>query len=119
MEMFLLSDLTTAFYGVVFGCLIGVVYDFFRVFRLLFHAGTIRLFLEDFIFSVLLAGSVFAFCFIFNSGKIRFFYLIAALLGWILYYFTAGRLIYRGIKTIFGKIRKLFGRRKQHQNTNI
>lgn len=111
MEMFLVSDLLTALYGFIFGCLIGIVYDFFRVFRLMFHVGTVRLFIEDFMFSVFLAASVFAFCFLFNSGKIRFFYLLAALLGWICYYFTVGRLVYRGMKAVFGKIRLLFEKR--------
>ena len=116
MEMLLFADLAIAFYGFLFGCLIGLVYDFFRVFRLVFNAGTVVLFIEDFIFSVFLAVSVFAFCFLFNNGKIRFFYLIAALLGWVLYYLTAGKLIYRAIKWIFSGIRKFTGFHFKHKH---
>ena len=112
MEMILFSDLSTVFYGFLFGCIIGLVYDFFRVFRLVFHTGTGLLFFEDFIFSVFLAGSVFAFCFLFNIGKIRFFYLTASRFGGILYYFTVGRLAYRGMKALFRT-----GRRFLHRET--
>ena len=120
MEMILFTDLSTVLYGFIFGCLVGLVYDFFRVFRLVFHAGMILLFIEDFIFSVFLAGSVFAFCFLFNSGKIRFFYLIAILFGWILYYFTVGRLAYRGMKALFRTGRRFFrGEKRKREKKKI
>lgn len=118
MEMLLFFDLAITAYGLVFGCLIGVVYDFFRVFRLIFHAGTVMLFIEDLIFSLLFAISVFAFCFVFNSGKIRFFYLIAALLGWLIYYLTVGKLLYRGLKTLFSKFHRLLSGRHSKQPSN-
>jgi len=83
-----------------FGVALGVIYDLFRIIRVAFPMGKIIVFIEDLLF--LISAGLFSFIFILtvNSGRIRIFLLIAAAIGFILYYFTIGKLILKSAQSI-------------------
>lgn len=72
------------------GVLIGLIYDIFRIGRVIFGGGRIKLFLEDVLFLVM-AALVFA-VFTFNAtmGVVRMFAAIGALIGFFAYRFSLG-----------------------------
>lgn len=83
----------------------GVVYDCFRVLRLFIPTGEKLAFMEDGIFFLLITIVNFLFFLSRTYGKLRVFLLIGELLGFLVYYLTAGRAVFflmfhlsRGVK---------------------
>ncbi len=74
---------------------LGVLYDLFRILRLIIPSGKIISFVEDIIYFLLCGVISFAFLLAVNNGIVRGYLLIGEFLGAALYYFTLGKLIYR------------------------
>lgn len=74
------------FYAVLLGMMLGILFDLFRFFRLLFNDK----FLFDFLFWILSAIAVFCYLLIFNNGDIRSIYFFFVFLGFIMVVFTLG-----------------------------
>lgn len=74
------------FYAVLLGMTLGIVFDIFRFFRLLFNDK----FFFDFLFWILSAIAVFCYLLIFNSGEIRVIYFLLFFIGFIIIVFTLG-----------------------------
>lgn len=72
------------------GALIGLVYDVFRIGRVVFGGGRIKLFLEDLLFSVMSALIFAVFTFNATMGVVRMFAAIGALIGFFAYRFSLG-----------------------------
>ena len=72
------------------GAVIGVIYDVFRVGRVIYSGGRIKLFFEDVLFFIM-ASLVFT-VFMFNAtmGVIRMFAAFGALIGFFAYRFSLG-----------------------------
>lgn len=100
------NQLLMFFLSVAFSALVGFEYDLFRFSRLIFHPGVWAVFAEDLIFFILCSVEFFLFCFIFNNGEIRLFIVLTCVLGWIVYYLTAGKFIYGIMKKSVLKIGK-------------
>ncbi len=78
--------------SVLFGLAVGLLYDFFRVGRVIINGGKIRLFFEDVLFSAVCA---LMFCvLIFNTtmGTIRLFTVLGFSIGFFVYRFSLGLL---------------------------
>ena len=112
LDISVVNEIWLVAYSIGFGICVGIVYDLFRVSRLVFHLNSVFVFIEDLFFCLLVAVSYFVFCFIFNSGQIRLYVTAAAVLGWFLYYITVGRAVYyiirkcgKGIKKLIFKIK--------------
>ncbi len=91
MWLLLFQDRGAAFLAsLLTGVIIGVVYDVFRVGRVVTGGGRIKLFFEDVLF-FLMAALVFC-VFIFNAtmGVIRMFASVGVLLGFFAYRFSLG-----------------------------
>lgn len=89
-----LSDQAIAFlWAVVLGAALGVLYDWFRIGRILKQKWWLTVFLEDLLFA--LAGALAtAFCFTFtNHGQVRMFLLVGEALGFVIYFNTVGVLV--------------------------
>ena len=72
-----LADQTVTFLiACCFGAAFGVLYDFFRVFRLIRKSGKLAIFFQDIVFFVLSAGGTFVLMLARSMGEMRF-YIIA------------------------------------------
>ncbi|WP_408646597.1 spore cortex biosynthesis protein YabQ [Vallitalea okinawensis] len=78
---------------VLTGCLLGLVYDLIRIIRRIIRHNNIAMNMEDFLFFILCGFVVFLILFNDNYGEIRFFSLIGATLGTIIYFFSLSSMI--------------------------
>ncbi len=108
MEIFLGKQLINIAYSVILGLIFGIFYDIIRIIHILCgiasysgeNVGMKRGKLAFFVFFVLdiaymLAVTAFYSLFVYwsYSGSFRMFMLIAAILGFVIYYNTAGRVV--------------------------
>ena len=90
---------TFIFYSVLIGALLGAVYDVFRIIRIAFDTAgrgivtDIVYFICDVMFFIIAAIGSAIFIFHVNNGRIRGIALFGSLVGFLLYYNTAGRLV--------------------------
>ena len=120
------------FYSLGFGFLLGILYDIFRLVRLIVSRSKgVILFMDLLYFAVC---SLLVFCFILaaDSGKVRLYTVAGEVIGWLIYYFSFGTVairfsnavvsffkrvnyaVSRRIKSVFGKIFRKF--RKTGEN---
>ena len=72
------------------GFVIGLIYDAFRISRVLYSGGNIKQFFEDFFFCIMAACVFTVCCFNISLGIVRMFIAFGALLGFFTYRFTFG-----------------------------
>ena len=98
LQLFLLSC--------AFGIPIGIVFDIFRVIRMIIHHNKIAAALEDILFFCLYG--VFLMCFTISMARseFRFYYCAGNLIGFILYYVTAGTVVTGILRKIIGFIKR-------------
>lgn len=109
-------------YSATVGAALGVVYDFFRIFRVAFcqsdgakekkpkHWFSFLngvIFLQDIAFWIITAVVTILFTFMANRGQVRLFALTGQLAGFSLYYFTLGRLVYKAAERIINFIKRI------------
>lgn len=107
---FSVSEQTVQFLlSVVLGAGLGIVYDCFRVFRILFPPArkTGAVCAGDIAFMIISGAAVFLFAALFCRSQVRFFSIIGALLGFILYILTIGNFITGVLKAIVSAICKI------------
>ena len=75
--------------------LFGVLYDFFRVFRLIRKSGKLAIFFQDIVFFVLSAGGTFVLMLARSMGEMRFYIIAGEILGFLIYFLTVGELVVR------------------------
>lgn len=85
-------------YACLLGAGLGILYDVFRLLRLLLFKNRVVVFLEDLLFSAMCTLATLAFLVEFCSGRVRVYALLGELLGFILYHFTVGELVIRVLK---------------------
>lgn len=97
------------------GVVLGVLYDLFRILRLLTKPPARRIFFEDLLYFALAAALTQLLALPVSHGRVRLFHLLALLLGFALYYLTAGRLLYwlagrlvAGLEAVIGWFQRLF-----------
>lgn len=100
--------------SVVLGAALGVVYDCFRVFRIVFPpaAKSGAVIAEDIIFWLIYGFCIFLYSSVLARGQIRFFVFLGSLIGFTLYILTLGNLVtgvIRRVVTAFYRIlRKVY-----------
>ena len=100
--------------SVVLGAALGVVYDVFRVFRIVFppakKSGAVLV--QDIIFWLIYGFAIFCFSTLAARGQIRFFVFFGSLLGFVLYIVTVGNFITGVLRWFFdafyGTLRKVY-----------
>ena len=107
MQFFISNQVEIFFYACILGGGIGVIYDLFRILRIAIKPGTVSAFIEDIIFFVMLAVCTFFFLLKFTEGQVRFYVILGEGLGFLLYYFTIGSLIYKIAEIIISIIKKI------------
>ena len=106
MWLILFQDRGGAFlYSFLVGALIGLIYDFFRISRVLFGKGRVKIFFEDLVFCLMSAVLLCVFIFNATMGMIRLFAFCGIAVGFFFHYFTFGKLTV-GFAIV---LRKLFG----------
>lgn len=95
--------------SLLWGAGLGMLWDLFRIFRLGFPTGRVSAFVEDVAYAVLAALATLLFFYLFTSGAFRFFVLVGELLGFVVYYFTIGRLVYQIFIVLIRFLKKLIG----------
>ncbi len=79
-------------FSCVVGVILGIIYDFFRTFRIIVPHNSILVMLEDILFFIIYIIILISFISAFARGQFRVFYILGNILGFILYFFTAGRI---------------------------
>lgn len=92
--------------SLLLGVALGILYDVFRILRLMIPSGRIISFLEDILYFTLCGIITFAFLLAVNNGIIRAYLLAGEALGTVVYYLTVGKLVYRIADKIISLIKK-------------
>ncbi|MGN0591285.1 spore cortex biosynthesis protein YabQ [Ruminococcus sp.] len=95
-------------YSCLFGIPIGIGFDLFRILRAVLPHNKVLVALEDLIFCMLYALFVAAFSYGFARGHLRWYYPAGNLLGFAVYYLTAGKVVMGVIRRILGLLRRIF-----------
>ena len=82
-------------YSCVLGAGLGLLYDFFRIIRMMINPRNIAVFIQDVIYFIISGIITFLFVLGFNSGEARFYILAGEGIGWIIYHITLGEVIYK------------------------
>lgn len=112
---FSISQQTALFLlSVVLGAALGVVYDCFRVFRIVFPpaAKNAAVAVEDIIFWLFYGFCVFCYSAVLARGQVRFFIVLGSLIGFVLYLVTIGNavtgIIRRIVTAVYKVLRKVY-----------
>ncbi len=100
--------------SVVLGAALGIVYDCFRVFRIVFPpaAKSGAVLIQDIIYWLFYGFCIFCYTSAVCGGKLRFFIFFGSLLGFVLYILTLGNMVtgiirrivtafYRGLRKVY------------------
>lgn len=82
-------------YSCALGAGLGLLYDFFRIVRMMINPHNIAVFIQDVVYFIISGIITFLFVLGFNSGEARFYILAGEGIGWIIYHITLGEVIYR------------------------
>ena len=97
--------------SMVFGCscilgvALGILYDVFRIIRVVINPKNITVFVQDVIYFLTSGVITFLFVLAFNFGELRFYILIWESAGWTLYHVTLGYIIYKNFRKIVAIIK--------------
>lgn len=96
------------------GFLMGFFYDVFRLIRLSISQNKALIIVFDLLYCIFLCFSTFIFCMTVNEGQLRFYLLLGESIGFAVYYFSLGVVIFSSgerfiifIKRCFKRIFKL------------
>lgn len=91
------------------GVALGVVYDFFKVLRLIGLNFKIAVFVEDILFFLIATVTMFSYYMQETDGKFRIISLVAAVLGFLVYSLTVEKVVFFIIKKLYAMISKITG----------
>ena len=113
-----LADQTEIFLcSLGFGFLLGILYDVFRILRIIFMKSKSFTFFADLLYFAVCAFLTFCFIMVVDSGRVRLYVALGEILGWLIYYFSFGAIAIRltnavahFLKYVFNTVSKLFKR---------
>lgn len=108
LELAVYDQLWLFLYSCILGLCLAALYDVFRIARIAIKTNAIILFLEDVLYFTICAIATSAFLIIQNQGKIRWFPIFGEFVGFIIYYFTIGKLVMKISTIIINAIKSLF-----------
>ena len=109
MTITLSQQLTQFGIAMLIGVALGVVYDFFKVLRLIGLNGKIAAFIEDILFFLIVTVTMFSYYMQITDGKFRVNSLIAAFLGFLIYSLTIEKIVFFVIKKIHTLVSRICG----------
>jgi spore cortex biosynthesis protein YabQ len=107
MNIFVIDQLYIFTWAVIFGGLLGLFYDFIRIFRRLLPHEKLAIGIEDLLFWFVAGIIIFGYVFNTNDGIMRGFIFIGLSLGAILYFGLLSSLIVNKVTRIISKVIKL------------
>ena len=119
-------------YAFGFGFLLGILYDIFRVIRMIISGSKGFILFMDLLYFAVCTFLAFCFVLTVDSGRIRIYVAAGVILGWLVYYFSFGAIamrvssaVVRAFKRVFSAVAKPFKRlsgkilRKREKIKNI
>lgn len=98
----------TSFAALILGIQLGVVYDIFKLIRIIGLNSRIATFFEDIIFFLISTFSFFGYYMNVNEGKFRIYPVLVATLGFVIYELSISRLTVFLMRKIVGFIKNIF-----------
>lgn len=95
------------FHSLLLGVALGCFYDLFRITRIAFIIPALLVLVEDLLFFLFSSIVLFGFMLENSYGQIRWFILLGMVLGWVIYYFTAGSLVMKCSAQIIAAVRRV------------
>ena len=95
MNEFLKTQSMIFIFSCLLGANLGLLYDCFRLIRMIINPRNIFIFAQDIIYFFVSAMVTFLFVLVLNNGESRFYILAGEGIGWIAYHLTFGEFIYR------------------------
>lgn len=95
--------------AMLLGAALGVVYDMFKILRLVGIRSKLAVFIEDLIFFAICTIAMFSYYMQFTDGKFRIFAFVAAVLGFVIYFKTFEKVTFFIVKKVYGFCVKIFG----------
>lgn len=96
-------------WSIAFGMGLGLLFDGFRILRLILPSPRWLVGLEDLLYCLMAAFLCGGFLLRVNQGELRSFVLVGEILGWVLYFFTFGALVMKGAKAVIRLVRRVSG----------
>ena len=107
----------------ILGIVLGVLYDIFRIIRMVINSKSIAIFIGDIIYFIISGIITFIFVLKINSGESRFYIMAGEGIGWIAYHLTLGNAIYKYSEKATKKInfytKKIIKKIFKDKNDNI
>ena len=94
MEYVYYTDLHSMFQALAAGVVMGIYYDIYRLLRRVIPFARASVAMQDLLFWVTSAVFLFFVCVRLNNGYIRIYFVVFSLIGWIIYFATAGRIVF-------------------------
>jgi spore cortex biosynthesis protein YabQ len=76
------------------GFIMGIFYDLFRLIRLAISKSKMFIIIFDLLYCIFLCFATFVFCMTVNEGQIRFYLLMGEAMGFVVYYFSLGVIVF-------------------------
>ena len=93
MEISIAAQTMSFFMACLLGAGLGLLYDLFRILRMLFVHPAMVVAVQDILYFLISAGVTFGYLLTMVDGQIRWFVLAGEGIGWVLYYCTVGDLV--------------------------
>lgn len=90
------------------GGVLGFVYDIFRMLRKIFNHPNFLIYFEDVLYWLLVSFIMFYVMLFRNYGEIRFFSILGAFLGMLLYFLTLSSLFMKISVSLYNFLKKVF-----------
>ncbi len=88
------------------GFIMGIFYDLFRIVRLSISKGKTAIIIFDLLYCVFFAISTFVFFIVVNEGEFRLYLVLGEVLGFSVYYFSLGAIIFSKAEFLVDKTKK-------------
>ncbi len=95
------------FYSLGFGFLLGILYDIFRLVRLVISRSKGFVLFMDLLYFAVCSVLVFCFMLVADSGKVRLYTVAGEAIGWLIYYFSFGTVAIRFSNAVVSFFRKV------------
>lgn len=97
----------------LFGVILGIIYDLFRILRIVIRWTKIQIIFQDILYFSLSGVLTFLFMLAVNLGEVRLYIVVGEFLGWLVYYLTVGELVLKGTLFVVRILEKVFRKIKQ------
>lgn len=92
--------------SVVFGAILGLAYDFLRVYRVVANSDKSSVNIQDVLFFIISGIFTFLFIIVMTHGTVRVYIILAEFIGFLVYHFTLGNILLKFFLKIFLPIKK-------------